>query len=401
MLGRKSLGAIVTALLVTGCGGANNAASPTQTSSSVPATTAIVAKAPVTTAYEAVGAIRAKTASAIQTKATGHITVVHVKEGDTVAAGQTLAELDDRDLLAQTQRAEAGVRQAQQARNEIASSVQAALHAKSAAEANGALALTTYERYKGLVDKRAVSQQAYDEASSRRLEAQAEIARAGDMAASIQARSGEVAARIEQAEAELTAAKTALSYAKVTAPFAGVVTRKLADVGDLAAPGTTLFELEDAGRYRLESPVDEAHAATIHLGDSVAVVVDALGMGSLTGTVAELAPSADTASRTFIVKIDLPDDAKVRSGMFGRALFSGPKLDALTIPATAVQQKGQLTGVYVVTEKGNAQLRLITTGKRYGDTVEALSGLAAGERIVIDHVDQITDGCTVTSTERQ
>jgi multidrug efflux pump subunit AcrA (membrane-fusion protein) len=342
-----------------------------------------------------VGTIRAKTSSAIQSKATGHITAIHVKEGDVVEAGQALLEIDDRDVMAQVQRAEAALREAQQSRQEVASSAQAALHAKSAAEASGSLALATYERYKGLVDKKAVSRQAFDEASSRWRGAEAETARANDMASSVQARSGEVEARVEQARAEVSAAKTALSYTKITAPFAGVVTRKSADIGDLAAPGAPLLELEDTQQYRLESLVDEAHVSGIHTGDSVTIALDALGGTVVTATVAELVPAADAASRTFVVKIDLPKDAKIRSGMFGRALFSGAQRSALTVPATAVVQQGQLTGVYVVGDDQIARLRLVTTGKRYGDVVEALSGLSVGERVVTNHTEQITDGCMV------
>lgn len=386
---------IIALTVLAGCGGSHSVAPAGPSRPSVSATVQVLGKTPIAAAYEAVGTIRAKTSSDIQSKATGHITAVHVKEGDVVTAGQLLLEIDDRDVLAQVQRAEAALREAQQACQEVASSAQAAIHAKTAAEASGALALATYQRYKGLVDQKAVSRQAFDEANSRWLGAEAEAARAGDMASSVQARRGEVEARVEQAQAEVSSAKTALSYTRITAPFAGVITHKSADVGDLASPGAALLELEDTQHYRLESLVDEAHVGGIHSGDAVPVVLDALGGVTVDGVVAELVPSADAASRTSVVKIDLPANPAIRSGLFGRALFAKAKKETLVVPLTSVIHQGQLTGVYVVGDDQIARLRLITTGKRYGEAVEALSGLNSGERIVTTHADQVTDGCVV------
>jgi len=381
--------------VLAGCGGHKESATAVPSTPRVNAPLLEIAKAPIATRYEAIGTIRAKTSSSIQSKATGHIIAFHVHEGDAVKAGQLLLELDDRDVAARVQGAEAALREAQQARDEIASVAQAAVHARTAAEASGSLAAATYERYKGLVDKNAVSRQAFDEATSRRLGAEAEVARASDMASSVQARRGEVEARIERAQADLTAAKTAMTYTRITAPYAGVVTRKAADIGDLAAPGMPLLELDDPAVFRLEAVVDEAHASRIRMGDAVAVALDALDGDTVTGAVTELAPTADTASRSFVVKIDLPNDPKIRTGMFGRAQFAGAEQQLLTIPAGAIVRHGQLTTVYVVGDDNIARLRLITTGRTYGNTIEALSGLSAGERIVASNLTKVTDGCVV------
>ena len=203
------------------------------------------------------------------------------------------------------------------------------------------------------------------------------------------------AAPSEQAEAELTNAKTLRSFAKVTAPFAGIVTRKTVEVGDLAAPGSPLLVVEDGQRYRLEAQVDEDQVHEIALGSEVRILLDGIDSAELTGTVSEITPYSDPASRSFVVKIDLPDTVKVWSGMFGRARFDTGESQVLSVPATAVFRRGQLTGVYAIGDDSVARLRLITVGKQYGPNVEVLSGLEPGEQIVADRTAQVADGTLV------
>jgi RND family efflux transporter MFP subunit len=177
--------------------------------------------------------------------------------------------------------------------------------------------------------------------------------------------------------------------------MAGFVSMKSVDVGDLASPDAALFEIEDNEQYRLEATVDEARFGSVHVGDQAVAVLDGLGGAALPGTIGEIVPTADTASRTFMVKLDLPKDQRLRSGMFGRLrLSTGPK-EVLAIPRSAVFERGQLTGVYVVTTDGLARLRLIKTGKEYDDLVEVLSGLDEGESIVVANVTEVTDGCRI------
>lgn len=352
-------------------------------------------KTPLNIYYEAVGTIRSKTSSTIQSKATGHVLAVHVKEGDLVQPGQMLVEIDDREALSQIKRAENAVLEAQHIRQEVENSVQAAVQAKKAAEAGVALAQATYDRFKGMVDKQAVSRQAFDEASAKWKEATAEAAQAGEMLLSAQAKRAETDARIEQAKAELSTAQTILSFTKVTAPFAGIVTSKTVDVGDLAAPGAPLLQIENTQQYRLESLVDEALVQKVKQGDKVPVILDALGSRELSGIVAEIVPSAESASRSFVVKIDLPQTPTVKSGMYGRARFAMGEKEGLTVPASSIVQRGQLSGVYVVGRDNVARLQLITTGKRYGEQVEVLSGLDPGVKIVVDNIGQVTDGCII------
>ena len=381
--------------LLAGCGRGSDAPAAPRERPAVSATVAAAEKAAVSTPYEAVGTVRSRTSSTIQSKAMGNILAVRVNTGDLVEAGQTLVEIDDREAAAQARSAESALRQAQESLQEVEKSVQAAMHAKTAADADNALATSTYERVKGLADKQAVSRQAFDEASAKYKSVAAQAAQAGEMVASVEARRGEAQARIEQARAQLENAKAFLSHTKVEAPFSGMVTKKWVEVGDMASPGAPLLELEDVRQYRLEAVVDEVLVQRIKQGDKVPVLLDAIGTGALDGVVAELVPSADPSSRTFLVKIDLPPTPGIKSGMFGRAAFSAGQKDTLAVPAAAVFQRGQLECVYVVGDGGVASLRLITTGKRRGDKVEVLGGLDPGERVVVDGIDRVTDGCVV------
>jgi RND family efflux transporter MFP subunit len=193
------------------------------------------------------------------------------------------------------------------------------------------------------------------------------------------------------ADAAVKETETQLGYTKVTAPFDGVITRKLADVGDQAAPGKPLLGIEDPRAFRLEADVPEAFIGKISLGDKVPVTIPSLKDRKLEGVVSELSPASDSSSRTFLAKIDLPAAEGVRAGQFGRVAIPIGESAALRVLASAVLQRGQMEIVFIVAE-GRAQLRLVKTGKRVGDEVELISGVEAGEKIVIEGVASLFDG---------
>jgi RND family efflux transporter MFP subunit len=188
-------------------------------------------------------------------------------------------------------------------------------------------------------------------------------------------------------QATVEEAQTMLAYTAIAAPFDGVVTRKLVNEGDLAAPGHPLLEIENPAKLRLEVEVPEALAG-IPVGTAVPVQV---GAAELTGTIAELAPSSDAMSRTFLAKIDLPAGTAVRSGQFARVAWPAGEGAALLVPAAAVSLFGQMERVFVVS-RGRADLRLVKTGARHGDLVEVLSGLSAGEKVVTEGAATLREG---------
>jgi RND family efflux transporter MFP subunit len=232
-----------------------------------------------------------------------------------------------------------------------------------------ALAESTLKRYQNLYEKKSVSPQEFDEVKARQQAARARR----DMA---QAGQG-------QAQAALAEARTSLDYTRIRAPFDGVVTEKKADTGTLASPGMTIFTVEDVRRYRLEATVNENDLRYVRTGQQVSVVIDALDNTGLEGKVVQIVPAADSASRSFLVKIELPTDLQLRSGLFGRAQFSRGQRQALLIPRSAVVERGQLQGVFVLDQNRVASLRYVTVGKSSGSDIEVLAGLQSGERLVV------------------
>ncbi|HEY4900292.1 MAG TPA: efflux RND transporter periplasmic adaptor subunit, partial [Terriglobales bacterium] len=196
----------------------------------------------------------------------------------------------------------------------------------------------------------------------------------------------------EQSEAGVSQAGTAMSFTKVRAPFDGVVIAKLAEPGAMAAPGVPLLTVEDPSRFRLEATVDESKIGAVRLGESVPVVIDALGEQPIEGKVTQIVPAADPGSRTFALKIDLPSNPQMRTGLFGRARFVRGQHDAIAIPKTAILNRGQLQAVYVVGGDQLASLRYVTLGPASSDQVEVLSGLQNGDRIVVQPGDRDLGG---------
>ena len=196
-----------------------------------------------------------------------------------------------------------------------------------------------------------------------------------------------------QVDQEVRAAGIMRDYAKLAAPFSGVVINKTVEPGNLATPGAPLLTIEQDGLYRLEASVDESKLASVRVGQAVEAVIDASDR-KVNARVTEIVPSVDSASRSYIVKLDLPSMPQLRTGMFGRAIFPMGMEKVVAIPVAALMDRGQLQSVFVV-EDGVAHTRLVTTGRRTKDGVEVLSGLNAGETLVVPIPQGLQDGARV------
>ena len=303
---------------------------------------------------EATGTVRAAQSAQLSSQVMGAITRVKVHEGDQVRRGEVLITIDAAQQRSAYDSANAGLSASQQA--------------IAATDADYALAEATMKRYQALYDKKSVSPQEYDEVKTR--------------LAAAKARRDVAAAGRVQAEAAVSEANTAVGFTRIRAPFDGLVVAKLADSGALAAPGVPLLTIEDPTRFRLEAVVDESQIGAVRLGETVPVVIDSLGNQTITGKVVQIVPMADPASRTFTVKVDLPANPQIRSGLFGRARFARGERESILVPQNALLHRGQLDGVYVVGKDKIASLRYVTLGKLSANQIEVLSGLENGERIV-------------------
>ncbi len=288
---------------------------------------------------DVVGTVRSKLRAVIEAKVSGRVLQYLVAPGQLVKSGDLLAELDVQEIRAKLEQAKAMLDQAKR----------------------------DLGRQESLIASKATSQQELDNA----------------------------AARVKVTTAGLNEAETMLGYAKVTAPFDGVITRKLADVGDLAMPGKPLMEMEAPANLRFETDLPESLLDRVKPGAKLPVTIPTLPK-PLQATVSEISPVADAVSRTFLVKLDLPDDAGLRPGQFGRVAVPVAEVKLLLVPRQSVLKRGQIEAVFVV-RNGHAMLRLVKTGKLLGDKTEILSGIEPGDPVVTSDASQLTDGQPVTS----
>ncbi len=286
---------------------------------------------------DAAGTVQARMRATIEAKISGRVLSLPVSAGDTVRKGDILVEIDAREIRARLEQARARLEQAKRDRDRMAK----------------------------LLARQSVTQSSYDDA-----EARYRVARA----------------TVEEVE-------TVSGYTKLLAPFDGVVSGKFAEVGDMAVPGKPLLILDDPDSVQIEVFISEALIAAIHSGDELAVDAPSLNE-PLVATVREIAPAADPATRTFRVKLALADGSGLRLGQFVRVAVPVGEVTAPQVPASAVVVRGQLEMVFVV-EDATAHMRLVKTGRRSGDSIEILSGLSAGEQVVVAAPAPLLDGQAV------
>ncbi len=390
----KASGPVVLALVLAGC------SSPTPITSvdaepPIGVTVGRAAMADVADTFEAGGVVQARTTASITARILAPVREVRVVPGDRVKAGQVLIVLDGSDLHARARSVRAAAEAAEQSATAAASDQQAA-------EAGLVLARATHARIAGLQAKRSATAQELDAATGALRAAEA---RAAGAAAQAQA----ARLNVDSARAASEAAGTTESFATITAPFDGMVTEKMVEPGNMAAPGAPLMRVEDTRGFRLEVRVDESRLGAIAPGASVPVVLDSITDGTTTtesGTVEEISRAVDADARAFLVKIALPNSTRLRSGTFGRARFSAKARRALTVPARAVVQRGQMTTVFVAETGANsaqagfhdsrvARLRFVNVSGS-----EVLAGLVEGEMVVVDPPPALTDGRRVTEGDR-
>lgn len=332
----RPLGAAVVfaaALALTGCGREHEA----PPGRSLPAAAVGV----VTVEYskhpaleEVMGTVQAKLRATIEAKVVGRIDTMPVSLGQSVKAGDLLAQLDVREIQAKLDQAKASLEQAER----------------------------DFKRISALLDQQAVTQAEFDASQARYRVAKAAVAEAESM----------------------------LAYARVVAPFDGVVTRKMADVGDMAMPGKPLLAMESPSALRFVADVPDAISSQVKEGARLQVKIGN-EPGQIEGQVSEIAPAADPVNRTRQVKLDLPATPGLRSGQFGRLAVPLADTSTIRVPESAVVRRGQMEMVFVVVDK-RAQLRLVRTGRKSDDRIELLSGVSPGEQVVVRGAREITDG---------
>ncbi|HEX6212286.1 MAG TPA: efflux RND transporter periplasmic adaptor subunit [Methylomirabilota bacterium] len=388
--------ALVVLLLLAGCSGDPAATAPAERPAVTGVRVETVALASVRETTEAVGSVRSKTQMLIASRVQGYVREVRARLGDHVEKGALLITVDERELSARQDRARSALAEAGMGLDEVARLLEEAQAALRSAEADHGYAEHAATRYRELWERQLVSTHEYEGVEARRRSTAAAVDQAQAHIRSLRAREAQMQHRIDQARAELRTADIALGDTRITAPATGVVVDRRVEPGDLAMPGQPLMVLDDPRVYRLEAQVAESAVGRVRVGQRVPVVLDALGR-VLEGRVAEIIPAADPASRTVTVKLDLDPVPGLHSGLFGRAGFPAGERQALLVPGSALIARGQLTAVYVVDAQGVVRLRLVTAGEQRADRVEILSGLDAGERIVVEGTERVSDGARVAA----
>jgi len=320
--------------------------------------------------YETTGTVVPRTASTVSSRVMGAVMSLGVREGDLVRAGQVLLTIDDRDLREK-------VRAAEESHNE-------ALHALESARRQQDLAEKTYERYRKLHEDKAITTQELDNIAAQANQALHGVEQAQAM--------------VKRTEAMKKEASIFLNFSRVTSPIDGIVTSKMIDVGSMATPGVPLLQLEDRASRLVEAGLEERMLNVVREGMEVKVRVPS-NADETAGRIVEVVPTVDPRTRTFAVKIEVPE-LDLRSGQYGTVRFESGVRDMLLVPASSVVSRGQLTGVYLVDPEDHVLFRLIRVGRPYGDMVQVLSGLEEGDTIIVANLENAVDGgILVAATE--
>jgi RND family efflux transporter MFP subunit len=328
----------------------------------------------------------------VHAKVSGYVKSMLVDVGDRVKPGQLLAVLEVPELQDELVQDEASVRRAAEEINRAQADVERAQSAHEMAHLASTRLVTAGKERPNLI-----AQQDVDDATGRDRMAEAQVATAKAALAS---------ARQQQAVAEATQAKTRtlFAYARITAPFAGVITHRYADTGAMVQAGTSsqtqtlpLVKLSQNDRLRLIIPLPESAVRRVHDKEAVDVRVESIGK-TVRGTVARSSERLDSDTRTMRVEVDVPNPAfELVPGMFAQASIALDEVkDALLVPVQAIDRVNDKARVLVVTNGGTIERRDIELGLEASDRVAVTRGLAAGDLVVTGNRAQLKAGAVVS-----
>jgi RND family efflux transporter MFP subunit len=308
--------------------------------------------------YTTVGSVVSDQRVDVTSRLSGYIRAVLVHEGDRVRRGQVLVRLDSSDVEGNIRQAQAGA---------------------SAAEAAFRDAEADQEHFQRLFEHGTVSDN-----ELRKVVLKDEAARE----------------TLNQARAVYDTACAQREYAVINSPVDGMVVARAKLAGDLAVPGVPILTLESEHGLLFEAfvDVDKESMAAIAVGKPAEVRIDGLN-APLKGTITRLVPSADPATRSYEMKIALPETAGLTPGMFGRAVFQIGESKSLVVPRQSLVARGGLYGVFVLDGEGTAHFRWLHTGREWPDRVEVTAGLQPGERLVGAPDAALRDGDRIVGLE--
>jgi RND family efflux transporter MFP subunit len=288
------------------------------------------------------GTIEAVKQATVSAQTSGRVAEILYDVNDVVPAGAVIIRLRATQQRAGLQSASAGLTEAR---------------------ARSAEAAAQYQRIADMYQRRLVSKTQFDQATANR-----------DAAA----------ARLVAAEASLASAREGVGYTEIRAPYGGVVTQRLVELGESVAPGTPLMTGMSLEDLRVTTHVPQGILAQVRAIGKAAVYV---GTQRIEATRITIFPEAAMPSSTFRARLDIPPvPAALAPGMFVKVGLVIGATERLLVPAGAVLERGEVNALYVIDAKGQVSLRYVRPGHRFGDQVEILAGLAAGERVATDPI---------------
>ena len=350
--------------------------------------TAVVTEAypsQILTVLNASGYIVPQRKAAVASKVTGRLISLSVEEGSPVKKGQIIARLENEDVVAVKRQAESNL-------NVAHSNLE-----QARAELNDAT--LSFERQKRLLSLGVVAKATYDQAEARYRRAEAAVVGAE--------------AAIQAGVAGLRGAEVAIEYTQIRAPFDAVVLTKNADVGDIITPvgaalnaRASVVTIADLDSLQVEADVSESNLERIKIGQSCEIQLDALPGSRFPGVVHMIVPTADRSKATVMVKVRfLKKDPRILPEMNAKVAFLSRSLKVeeekpriAVNPSSVVTRNGK-TVVFIM-RGDRVEQRSVTSGERLGDRVEVLSGLIAGERVVLNPPDRLRDGWKIKTAEK-
>lgn len=303
------------------------------------------------------GRVESEDQANLSTIVMGTVTRVPVNVGDNVREGDLLVQIKDDQILAQKRQLEANMVQA---------------------KANLENTEKNYNRIKNLYAEKSATSKELDDIST-----MYEIAKAN----------------MEALEARMNEVNEMLQYTAIRAPFDGVVSSKFVSAGDMATPGHPLVSVSNPGSIKITANISEKWIGNVSEGDTISVSIESAEIRNAPARLYAVSEAGDPASRQYAVEAKLIDPAAAESlkpGMFAQVSINLAGRDALIIPQSALVHRGQLTGVYTLTDDNKAVLRWVRTGEVSGDTVEILTGLSEGEQYVVSADQPLRQGQLLT-----
>lgn len=342
---------MVVAVLAQACG--SNASEKVKEVKTLKAKAELLTSTIVPKKFHYTGTVSSVNQSTLSTRIMGQISKVLVHEGDEVKRGQLLVSIRSNDIQAKQKQVEANIIQ-----------VKAAFkHAKD-----------DYNRIQTLRSSNSASQKELDD----------------------------ITVHYEMTKAQLDAAEKAkeevlemLSYANIRAPYSGVITQRFVDGGDMANPGMPLLAIEAPGLFEVNARIPESDIYKVEKGDEVEVILDAC-QKPVKGIIARISPSSRFSGSQFETRINLLPNREqrsaIRSGVFAHVKHLKGEESKLLVSEDMIVERGQLKGIWTVSQAGDALLRWVRLGKTYGDKVEVLSGLSEGNQLITSAQGRLFDG---------